>query len=101
MSREAREKLARHRRRQRQLALQRDAGLCQYHLRELGERIPGTEVHHVHGRGRKIGSYREKYTNLLCLCPVCHRKYHDGTMLLLIILRLLREANDLPTNPDF
>jgi len=64
--------LRKYRKEQRLLAIQRDAGLCQYCYRLKGKYVDAQEVHHVFGRGRKAGDWRESYKSLLSTCRDCH-----------------------------
>ncbi len=57
--------LRKYRREQYLLAVERDSGLC-----ECGR--PGADVHHVYGRGREAGDWREHHEQLRCVCRECH-----------------------------
>lgn len=98
---ERRKRLKAYREEQRALAIRRDGGACQLHLRLKGELVRGTEVHHVHRRGRREGDERERYINLLCLCPSCHHAVHDYEISVVDIMRVLAKANRSPANEDF
>jgi len=56
---------------QRELAIERDGGLCQICAAE-GIHREADDVHHVYGRGHKAGDWREDYKNLMCVCRECH-----------------------------
>ena len=61
-----RERLRVYRREQYALAMDRDRGRCVF----CGE--PAVDVHHAYGRARDIGSPREHFTSLMCVCRKCH-----------------------------
>ena len=54
-----------YRREQYLLAAERDRGLC--HCGKLA-----VDIHHVYGRGRQAGDWREHYEQLRCVCRECH-----------------------------
>ncbi len=58
-------KLKKYRREQYLLAIERDGGLC-----ECGRE--GADVHHIYGRGREAGDWREHHDQLRCTCRECH-----------------------------
>lgn len=59
-------KLATYRRKQAEIAAERDEGVCQL----CGG--PGDDVHHVFGRGRTVENPRERHTALMVVCRECH-----------------------------
>lgn len=59
-------KLATYRRKQAEIAVERDEGVCQL----CGG--PGNDVHHVFGRGRTVEDPRESHTALMVVCRECH-----------------------------
>jgi hypothetical protein len=61
-----RARLREYRREQYQLAIDRDGGLC----RMCGRMA--ADVHHVYGRGKRAGDWREHHDNLICVCRQCH-----------------------------
>ena len=64
--------LKKYRRQQYGLALKRDHGICQYCYRLHNKCKQAEEVHHVFGRGREAGDWREDYVSLLSTCRACH-----------------------------
>lgn len=87
---------------QAKLAIYRDNALCAIHFFSHGVRRPYEEVHHVFGRGRDAGDWREHVSSLLCVCRQCHPAgaarapngpHHP-------IIRILRKANTSPINED-
>ena len=55
-----------YRRVQYRLANRRDGGHCVI----CGNR--GMDIHHVYGRGREAGDWREHYSKLMVVCRSCH-----------------------------
>ena len=60
--------LVRYRKEQYALAWERDKGLCVF----CGK--PAQDTHHVYGRARCPGDWRENFKNLMCVC----RKHHPA-----------------------
>jgi len=57
---------------QRELAIQRDGGLCQI-CASKGIMKEADDVHHVYGRWRGGDNFwREDHKNLMCVCRNCH-----------------------------
>lgn len=90
------------------ICIERDGGLCVNHYFNMGERVLACDVHHVFGRGKVAGDYREHYTNLLCTCRDCHPLpiFTANNILtsgenLSWVLELLKRANETPINEDF
>ena len=54
------------------LAIYRDNDKCVICWFRDGIETNSTQVHHVYGRGREYGDWREHYTNLMCVCNECH-----------------------------
>ena len=48
-------------------AIERDKGMC----RICNKRV-AVDVHHVYGRGRSTGDWREHHTSLMSVCRGCH-----------------------------
>lgn len=67
-----RSRLVDYRRNQVALAILRDDSTCVFCWYLHGKRTARTQVHHVYGRGKDEGDWRENYTNLLCVCNDCH-----------------------------
>ena len=98
----SKEELRKYREQQALLAIHRDHALCAIHFFLFGERKPYEEVHHVFGRSRMAGDWKEHHSSLMCVCRACHpagaarapygshEKYID----------VLRRANKTPINPD-
>ena len=61
-----REGLHVYRRRQYELAVDRDRGRCVFCGKEA------VDVHHAFGRGKHAGDKREHFTSLMCVCRACH-----------------------------
>jgi hypothetical protein len=75
--------LARYRREQALIALERDDYECQYCLRRLGEHVPGSKPHHVYGRGSWDSRLQyEAADKLLTLCYYHHQRCHHVAPLL-------------------
>lgn len=94
------EELNKYRSIQRRVALYRDDGCCVWCAKVDRKLTPAVDVHHVYGRGVKIGSEKEVYTSLLSLC----RKHHimvDAEKSSERVVELLRRANDNPINHYF
>jgi hypothetical protein len=66
-----RERLRAYRRRQYELAIERDGGMCV----KCGR--VAVDVHHIYGRGRDAGDWRERYDSLECVCRGCHPFGHE------------------------
>jgi 5-methylcytosine-specific restriction endonuclease McrA len=64
--RRRREELREYRKAQYRLAIERDGGLCCTCGRVA------VDVHHLYGRGRVAGDWRERHENLECVCRGCH-----------------------------
>lgn len=64
--------LSEYRSRQAIFAIQRDFDRCVICHFKFGRRRRRQHIHHVYGRGRKAGDWREHYTNLMCVCMDCH-----------------------------
>lgn len=87
-----------------QLAIFRDGGLCVFHWYMKGEEHPMDDVHHVFGRGRRVGDPRERYFSLLCTCRECHPppiRTRVPKPALEYVLDVLRKMNQEPLNLDF
>jgi len=59
--------LAAYRKEQFTLAYARDNGGCR-----ICEIARADDCHHILGRGREAGDFREHYTNLMFVCRTCH-----------------------------
>ena len=59
--------LVRYRKEQCALAWKRDKGMCR-----ICNKVPAVECHHIWGRGKITGDWREVYTSLICTCRACH-----------------------------
>ncbi len=64
-------RLADHRRQQALRAKDRDSWRCQI-CADKGVTTRALDVHHIFGRGRTKGDWRENYMALLCVCRACH-----------------------------
>lgn len=97
-------RLGDYRRNQVALAILRDDSTCVFCWFSRGKRTPRTQVHHVYGRGRDAGDWREHYTNLLCVCNNCHPlpiQTPGANEDLAYVEDVLRMANEEPINPSF
>lgn len=88
------------------LAILRDGGQCAVHWFRDGQRVPYDEVHHVYGRGKEAGSFREHFTAFLCVCKQCHAQLPPiqtpgGDHTFTWVEELLGKANAHPINPEF
>lgn len=89
---------------QAQLAIHRDGALCAIHYFRDGKRVPGNQVHHVYGRSRRAGDWRESYKSLLCTCIACHPlpiQIKGASPNLDWVEEILEMANADPINHDF
>jgi hypothetical protein len=96
--------LQRYRSVQAALAIRRDAGLCAIHYFRHGEKRKYQDVHHVFGRGKGAGDWREHYSNLLCTCRICHPPpiYIPSTNgRTNWVEDVLHQANTMPINKRF
>jgi hypothetical protein len=96
--------LANYRRVQSALAIDRDGGLCIFCYFLLGEKTKRDDLHHVYGRGKAAGDWRESYKNLAGTC----RRHHPlpiqtpgGNPNLDWVEDVLRMANETPINKKF
>lgn len=86
------------------LAIHRDNALCAIHYFRDKMRVPGNQVHHVYGRSRRAGDWRENYESLLCVCIACHPlpiQIKGASPNLDWVEEILEQANDTPINPEF
>jgi hypothetical protein len=90
------------------ICIERDAGKCAIHYFNKGEEVLACDVHHVFGRGKVAGDYREHYTNLMCVCRECHPLpiFTANNILkagenLSWVLEILHKANETPINENF
>jgi hypothetical protein len=94
-----------YRKAQRNLAILRDNGLCAVcYFVKAGIKVPANDVHHVYGRGRKAGNWRESFKCLLCVCRMHHPRpilVPGGNSGLAWIEDVLKSANETPINQDF
>lgn len=86
------------------LAIDRDHDQCVVCKFVLGADTPRADVHHVYGRGRVAGDWREQYTSLMCVC----KKHHPlpiqtpgGNEELAWVEAVRAQANDTPINKKF
>lgn len=86
----------------RTIAKERDAGICAIcYFDNKGLKVKASEVHHTEGRSRSVGTYKENYRKLICLCNKCHRKIHDGLINKEHVEGVLELANLHPINKSF
>lgn len=93
-----------YRRVQSALAIQRDENLCAICYFQYNRATPRAEIHHVYGRGKHAGDWREHYSSLLCVCKACHPspiRDPGGNASLLWVEAVLAQANALPINKKF
>jgi hypothetical protein len=86
------------------LAILRDADVCALCWILQTKRTPRTQVHHVYGRGKDAGDWREHYTSLLCVCNECHPlpiQTPGANADLAYVEEVLRLANETPINSSF
>lgn len=83
------------------IAVERDSGLCVPCYLRTGLRIRANDVHHVFGRAKKVGSYRERYTALMCVCRSCHDYLEHHKFSNEVEGAWLRTANETPINRNF
>lgn len=89
---------------QRMLVIDRDDGSCVICWFKHGRMRKANEVHHVYGRGKKAGDWREQYTRLMCVCKECHMQAppaQDRHSKQAWVIELLDKANKEPINPNF
>ncbi len=89
---------------QSKLAILRDRDQCAFCWFLLGVEERREEIHHVYGRGKKAGDWREHYTSLVCTC----RRHHPlpiqtpgGNPNLDWVEAVLKMANEMPINANF
>lgn len=99
-----RHKLSEYRRAQAAIAIDRDNNQCVFCWFLQGKITRRDDVHHVYGRGRDAGDWRENYQSLVCTC----RRHHPqpiqtkgGPHDLDWVEVILRQANETPINPKF
>jgi hypothetical protein len=100
-----RSELLDHRRKQYQLTASRDNDKCTFCWYLYGKRVKAVDVHHVYGRGKDKGSWRENYRLMLCTCRTCHPLpvyAGPGTSIKLAYVEaILARANENPINKRF
>lgn len=99
-----RQDLLKFRHQQVSLAIFRDNSQCAVCFFLHGKRRAREEVHHVYGRGRKTGDWREQHTSLLCVCKAHHPlpiQTPGGNYHLAWVEEVLKQANASPINPEF
>ena len=86
------------------LAIERDHSYCVFCYFMDGRIVPRADVHHVYGRGKRAGDWREHYRHLLCTC----RKHHPlpiqtpgGNPDLAYVEQVMANANETPIDPYF
>jgi hypothetical protein len=101
---EQKEDLKMYRRIQSALAIRRDNDQCVICHFRYNRKRRREEIHHVYGRARRSGEWREHYTSLMSVCKDCHPPpiqtpggNHDFSW----VEELLREANSNPINKGF
>lgn len=96
--------LKEYRAQQRKLAVFRDNGLCTIHYFLEHEEVPYDEVHHVYGRAKEAGHWRENHASLLCVCRDCHPppiQNIGASKNLGWVEYVMRLANSDPINRDY
>lgn len=101
--RERKSSLGDYRRIQAALAIERDNAQCVFCHFIYGKTTDSADVHHVWGRGKTAGDYREHYTSLLCTCREHHPQpiLTGGDLHLDYVQQIRVLANDVPINPRF
>lgn len=90
-----------YRRSQAALAKFRDDSLCVICYFEHHRRRHMDEVHHVYGRGKEAGDWRESYQSLMCVCRTCHPPPVVEGSHLAWVEDLLHQANQDPISINF
>jgi len=97
--------LKEYRRAQAAVAAYRDNQQCVICKFSMGRDTPMADVHHVYGRGKRAGDWREQAKNLMCVCRRCHPQPIKGdpgsSTDLAWVEDYLWMANGKPINPDF
>ena len=86
------------------LAIERDDNVCVFCYFQGRGRVPRAELHHVYGRGKEPGDFRENYQNLLSTCKACHPPpiHQPGASKSLSWVEDIRKlANEKPINSLF
>lgn len=86
------------------LAISRDGDQCAICWFRDGVHKRREEVHHVYGRGRASGDFREHYTSMLCVCKECHPppiQIPGASARLGWVEGILQQANETPINEIF
>jgi hypothetical protein len=98
------EALQDYRRIQAAYAIHRDFDLCVICFYRYNARRKRQDVHHVYGRGKYAGDWREHYTSLLCTCRQCHPmpiQTPGGNPDLAWVEEILELVKSKPINPTF
>jgi hypothetical protein len=99
------DELYQHRKKQFELAYLRDNGLCVFCYFLRGVRTHAADVHHVYGRGKYKGSWREDFRMMVCTCRRCHPQPIYGgqgtSIKLKYVETMLDRANQTPINSLF
>lgn len=88
---------------QRMLCVDRDHASCVICWFRDGVKTRYQDIHHIYGRGKKVGDWREHYTNLMCVCRKCHPlpAQDKGSKQSWVIEIAEEMMNATPINPAF
>lgn len=98
------EELRLYRQAQYRLAVERDRGLCVFCWFLDGRQVLASDVHHVYGRGRQAGDWREHHTQLVCTCRAHHPppiREPGANPRLEWVEKVVERANRTPVNKSF
>lgn len=96
--------LAQYRFIQSSFAILRDDNLCVFCWFLKGKRTRRADIHHIYGRGKEAGDWREHFTCLLSTCRECHPlpiQTPGGNADLAYVEEVRKKANETPINKRF